>query len=82
MAALCTGTSYGLSNLKANDNKELIFVKLTDSAFRAIEEYNRNKVSAFVQLQWVWKIFTSGVAAMISEFICTRCAVGVVQIFQ
>lgn len=46
MAALCTGTSYGLSNLKANDNKELIFVKLTDSAFRAIEEYNRNKVSA------------------------------------
>lgn len=45
MAALCTGTSYGLSNLRANDNKELIFVKLTDSAFRAIEEYNRNKVS-------------------------------------
>lgn len=45
MAALCTGTSYGLSNLKANDNKELIFVKLTDSAFRAIDEYNRNKVS-------------------------------------
>lgn len=45
MAALCTGTSYGLSNLRANDNKDLIFVKLTDSAFRAIEEYNRNKVS-------------------------------------
>lgn len=48
MAALCTGNSYGLSNLKANDNKELIFVKLTDSAFRAIEEYSRNKVSDFV----------------------------------
>lgn len=44
MAALCTGT-YGLSNLRANDNKELLFVKLTESAFQAIEEYNRNKVS-------------------------------------
>lgn len=50
MAALCTGNSYGLSNLKANDNKELIFVKLTDSAFRAIEEYSRNKVSDFVSV--------------------------------
>lgn len=46
MAALCAG-SYGLSQQhqpqNANDNKELIFVKLTDSALRAIEEFQRSQ---------------------------------------
>lgn len=46
MAALCTGISYGLSqSCLSNNNKELIFVKLTDSAFRAIEDYQKNQVS-------------------------------------
>ncbi|CAH1407219.1 unnamed protein product [Nezara viridula] len=46
MAALVAGGQYGLSSQEHfNENKSLIFVKLTDSAFRAIEEYlkNRNK---------------------------------------
>ncbi|XP_021707772.1 RNA polymerase II elongation factor Ell isoform X2 [Aedes aegypti] len=49
MAALCAG-SYGLSQQHqpqhANDhsNKELIFVKLTDSALKAIEEFQRNQL--------------------------------------
>lgn len=40
------GVKYGLSS-SGNfvENKELIFVKLTDSAFRAIEDYLKNKVS-------------------------------------
>lgn len=48
MAALCAG-NYGLTQQHngsgAGDNKELIFVKLTDSALRAIEEFQRNQVS-------------------------------------
>lgn len=48
MAALCTGISYGLSQSSlSNENKELIFVKLTDSAYRAIEDYQKNQVSTF-----------------------------------
>lgn len=47
MAALCTGISYGLTQSSLNDNKELIFVKLTDSAYRAIEEYQKNQVSEY-----------------------------------
>lgn len=51
MAALCAG-SYGLSqqhqpqqqNAANKDNKELIFVKLTDSALRAIEEFQRSQL--------------------------------------
>ncbi|XP_055706522.1 RNA polymerase II elongation factor Ell [Phlebotomus papatasi] len=47
MAALCTGISYGLSQIQntstTTDGKELIFVKLTDSAYRAIEEFQRNQ---------------------------------------
>ncbi|KAL1508914.1 hypothetical protein ABEB36_003733 [Hypothenemus hampei] len=48
MAALCPGVQYGLSSQQNfSDNKDLIFVKLTDSALRAIEEYikNQNKCS-------------------------------------
>ncbi|XP_022200997.2 RNA polymerase II elongation factor Ell [Nilaparvata lugens] len=44
MAALIAGVKYGLSSQgNLNENKSLIFVKLTDSAYRAIEEYIRNK---------------------------------------
>lgn len=39
------GVQYGLSSQgNFNENKSLIFVKLTDSAYRAIEDYIRNKV--------------------------------------
>lgn len=52
MAALCAG-SYGLSQqhqphqqhaTNSDNNKELIFVKLTDSALKAIEEFQRNQL--------------------------------------
>ncbi|XP_075238386.1 suppressor of Triplolethal [Lycorma delicatula] len=44
MAALVAGVQYSLSSQgNFNENKSLIFVKLTDSAYRAIEEYIRNK---------------------------------------
>ncbi|XP_050294216.1 RNA polymerase II elongation factor Ell [Anthonomus grandis grandis] len=43
MAALCPGVQYGLSSQQNfSENKDLIFVRLTDSALRAIEEYIRN----------------------------------------
>lgn len=46
MAALCPGVQYGLSSQEnLGENKDLIFVKLTDSALRAIEEYVKNQVS-------------------------------------
>ncbi|KAK9496401.1 hypothetical protein O3M35_008150 [Rhynocoris fuscipes] len=49
MAALVAGVQYGLtSHGQFNENKSLIFVKLTDSAIRAIEEYLKNKVSQFL----------------------------------
>lgn len=56
MAALCTGISYGLSqSCLSNENKELIFVKLTDSAYRAIEEYqkNQNKLNSHATIQFL-----------------------------
>ncbi|XP_067005383.2 RNA polymerase II elongation factor Ell [Anabrus simplex] len=44
MAALVQGVQYGLSSQENFiENKSLIFVKLTDSAYRAIEDYLRNK---------------------------------------
>ena len=46
MAALVAGVQYGLTSQEHfNENKSLIFVKLTDSAFRAIDQYLKNKVS-------------------------------------
>lgn len=68
MAALCAG-SYGLSqqhqphqhasdNSSSSNNKELIFVKLTDSALKAIEEFQRNQVS-FKQLEFQVNRFTN-----------------------
>lgn len=47
MAALCPGVQYGLSSQQNfSDNKDLIFVKLTDSALRAIEDYIKNQASS------------------------------------
>lgn len=44
MAALCPGVQYGLSSQESfGENKDLIFVKLTDSALRTIEEFLRNQ---------------------------------------
>lgn len=56
MAALCAG-NYGLTqqhsgSTGAGDNKELIFVKLTDSALRAIEEFQRNQVGSDCSLSF------------------------------
>lgn len=46
MAALVAGVKYGLSSQESSyQDKSLIFVKLTDSAFRAIEEHLKNAVS-------------------------------------
>lgn len=42
MAALATGVQYGLSSRSSNDNISLFFVKLTDSSYRAIEEYAKS----------------------------------------
>lgn len=50
MAVLCPGVQYGLSSQQNfGENKDLIFVKLTDSALRAIEEYVKNQVSFFLK---------------------------------
>ncbi|XP_015903505.1 RNA polymerase II elongation factor ELL2 [Parasteatoda tepidariorum] len=47
MAALIEGQQYGLSAQdKINSNKSIVFVKLTDSALRSIEEYVKNKGGA------------------------------------
>ncbi|XP_026666494.1 RNA polymerase II elongation factor Ell isoform X2 [Ceratina calcarata] len=44
MAALVAGVQYGLSSHSTfHENKSLIFVKLTDSAQRAIEDFLRNR---------------------------------------
>ena len=49
MAALVAGVQYGLSShSNFHENKSLIFVKLTDSAQRAIEDFLRNRVSEFM----------------------------------
>ncbi|XP_013789953.1 RNA polymerase II elongation factor ELL-like [Limulus polyphemus] len=46
MAALVEGQQYGLSSQGSNSsNKSLIFVKLTDSGLRSIEEYLKNRGS-------------------------------------
>uniref|UniRef100_A0A146MD56 RNA polymerase II elongation factor ELL n=4 Tax=Lygus hesperus TaxID=30085 RepID=A0A146MD56_LYGHE len=55
MAALVAGVQYGLASQgHFNENKSLIFVKLTDSALRAIEDYvkNRNKCSQSPTIQF------------------------------
>ncbi len=45
MAAFEEGVQYGLSaHGHSSENKSLVFVKLTDSSFKAIEEYLRIKV--------------------------------------
>ena len=42
---LTEGVQYGLSsNGLPSENKSLVYVKLTDSSFKAIEEYLRIKV--------------------------------------
>lgn len=51
MAALCPGVKYGLSSQQNfGENKDLIFLKLTDSALRAIEEHVKNQVSTILRL--------------------------------
>ena len=41
---LLPDSQYGLSSHISSENKSLVFVKLTDSSFKAIEEYLRIKV--------------------------------------
>lgn len=53
MAALPAGVQYGLSSESSyKENKELVFVKLTDSALKAIEDFIRNRVSPIAILLW------------------------------
>lgn len=58
MAALVEGQKYGLSAQdKINSNKSLVFVKLTDSALRSIEEFVKLKVRMsknYVHLRKNW----------------------------
>lgn len=50
MAVLADGVQYGLSaHGLSSENKSLVFVKLTDSSFKAIEEYLRIKVRELKQ---------------------------------
>lgn len=50
MAVLCPGVQYGLSSQQNfGENKDLIFVKLTDSALRAIEDYIKNQVCCLIK---------------------------------
>ncbi|XP_057334986.1 RNA polymerase II elongation factor Ell-like isoform X2 [Microplitis mediator] len=56
MAALVAGVQYGLSSQSHfYENKSLIFVKLTDSAQRAIEDFlkNRNKTNQRPTIQFL-----------------------------
>nr|XP_033323769.1 RNA polymerase II elongation factor Ell isoform X1 [Megalopta genalis] len=56
MAALVAGVQYGLSShSNFHENKSLIFVKLTDSAQRAIDDFlkNRNKTSQNPTIQFL-----------------------------
>lgn len=51
MAGLVEGVQYGLSSHgNFHENKSLIFVRLTDSAYRAIEVFLRNKVMHIIIL--------------------------------
>ena len=43
MAVLVDGQKFGLSS-KSQTNKSVLYVKLTDSALRSLEEYLKNKV--------------------------------------
>ncbi|XP_076227625.1 suppressor of Triplolethal isoform X2 [Nomia melanderi] len=56
MAALVAGVQYGLSShSNFHENKSLIFVKLTDSAQRAIDDFlkNRNKTNQTPTIQFL-----------------------------
>lgn len=52
MAALPAGVQYALSSESSyKENKELVFVKLTDSALKAIEDFiKNNRVSSYAIL--------------------------------
>lgn len=48
MAALCPGVQYGLSTEENfSENKIVIFVKLTDSAYGTVQQHLKNQVSPF-----------------------------------
>ncbi len=54
MAALVEGHNYGLSSFSpSNSNVSAFHVKLTDSALRAFEEFQRIKVSGDIFSQKV-----------------------------
>lgn len=55
--SICPGISYGLSQSISNDNKEVILVKLTDSAYRAIEDYQKNQVRILIFFPFTQKFF-------------------------
>ena len=49
MAVLGDGQKFGLSSIsKSQTNKSVLYVKLTDSALRSLEEYLKNKVSEII----------------------------------
>ena len=56
MAALVEGLNYGLSSQfsSSNSNKSAFHVKLTDSALRAIEEFQKIKVCVSLSYLRTW----------------------------
>ena len=46
MAVLVEGQKFALSS-KSQTSKSVVYVKLTDSALRSLEEYLKNKVRKF-----------------------------------
>nr|CAD7449623.1 unnamed protein product [Timema bartmani] len=52
MAALVEGIQYALSSQgNCDDNRALVFVKLTDSAHRAIEDLLKNKFYVYISFR-------------------------------
>ena len=49
MAVLVEGQEFALSS-KSQTSKSVVYVKLTDSALRSLEDYLKNKVSYFSPL--------------------------------
>lgn len=58
MAALCEDGTYGLDCGRKTERVSVLHVKLTESAFKALENYQNCKVSAgevVKQLCFIWR---------------------------
>jgi len=75
--ALVPGVQYGLSSHdNFDEHKSLIFAKLTDSSYRAIQEYLKNRVSSFCHIEnscflYLERLGSSCVCARARAYIAT-----------